>query len=330
MLRSFCYRALAACTGLASVSSLFAGTIRDDVPEQTYIDFGQNHPFSDAIAILETSRPDGNFASTATLISPTQVLTAAHPFLTLNDDFEIIGQASAAQVTFGVDNVNDFSGAFSRFVSAVDLLFEAVPLGAGSRVAVDLAIITLAEPVFGIDPAPLIFGTLPSLPAGSAFVTQNVGFGQFGDGVNGVTGGFGVKRGGRNLAFEVPGFDNFLFAVHDDPADNPDPSVDVPSLADEYTPLPGDSGSGLWLQDDSGEPLGIVGVTSFGFTTDEGAEVGEYSTTVGYSLTGPFVTLNDGGDLELAIPEPSMVALPFGLMAGVFVICRSRRLRRQA
>ncbi|MGF1447861.1 MAG: hypothetical protein ACFB20_00435 [Opitutales bacterium] len=304
-----------------------AGSIRDDVDEQVYLDFAANHPFSDAVAILETTVGGAGFASTATLISPTQVLTAAHPFLDLGPNLEIEGIATSAQVTFGVSNISDLSGAITRSVSSVDLLFEPVPAGSPGFIAVDLAIINLAEPVFGIDPAPLILGTLPTLPPGSAFFSQTVGYGQFGNGADGITGGFGVQRGGRNLAFEVTGVNDFLFVNHDDPANNPDPLVDSPSLAEEYTPLPGDSGSGLWLEDAEQNPLGIVGVTSFGFTAEDGAELGQYGTVAGYSLIGPFITLNDEGIVSF-VPEPATVSLWLGLaaLAGAWI----RRRVRQA
>ncbi len=313
---------LAAC---ALPALAHAGTIRDDVDEQVYLDFAANHPFSDAVAILETTVGTSSFRSTATLISPTQILTAAHPFLEFDDDLNVTDVASSAQVTFGVSNINDLSGAVTPAIDSVSLLFVPVPPGNPGFIGVDLAIINLAEPVFGIDPAPLILGTLPSLPPGDAFFTQTVGFGQFGNGADGITGPSGVRRGGRNLAFEVPEIDNFLFVIHDDPANNPDPALELPSLENEYTPLPGDSGSGLWLETVDEEPLGIVGVTSFGFTADPEAEIGEYSTVAGYSLIGPFITVDEEGFASF-VPEPATVTLWLGLIAVVATWIRRRFL----
>jgi hypothetical protein len=284
--------------GLLS-SLAVASTIRHDEADSLYTSLGAQYP--------AVCRVFGAGGGSGTLIAPNWVLTAGHVF----------SGGTTGTVRFGSDVYN----------IAQVIEYSGWDLGKN-----DLALVRLATPVVGVTPVRMWNGG-----GEVGKVATSVGFGSTGTGLTGNTGGWGTKRGFRNVVDgynEVLWGHNYYGLITD--FDKPDGSVNTfgligssaTALALEGCGAPGDSGGGLFINY-GGEEF-LVGVTSY--VAWEGVDpwaarpsnlYGYYGDNNGYSSVREaqnWITNNSGVGL---VPEPtSMLTLGIGAIS---VMARKRK-----
>lgn len=236
-----------------------AGVIRDDVPDQDYLDLAARPEFQAVGKLLYTFAgvPDPGKAS-GTLIAPNWVLTAAH----------VLDDQRASSMVFQVDG-NEYSAAewITHHNWSPGLEWE--------NVGWDIGLVRLASPVQGVAPAELYRG---SQDIGRTGIF--VGFGRTGTGLTGAPSEpetYGTKRAGENMIDtdgrdldvppEVPpehreGFENVMLADFDKPHDASKSTFGHPNPWPlEYCFAAGDSGGGVFVGE--GASAKLAGVNSF-------------------------------------------------------------------
>ncbi len=214
------------------ISMLAVGAIRDDVSDELYLALAQEPQFSSVGLILKDGEPDAS----AVLIGPTWALTAGH---------EVYDMESASfSVRFGdrvypVEEITLYPGYVASGVLGHDG---------------DLALMRLSEAVTDVTPAVLYRGTQEQDRVGTS-----VGYGRSGSGKSVITDPtpVGTKRAGRNMidgigsvvdGRDIP--DDLLIADFDHPRDATLNRIgDAEPLDLEFCPVGGDSGGGLFIEE---------------------------------------------------------------------------------
>lgn len=267
-------------------SSARAVSIRGDVPEQYYFDLAT--PFN-AVGRLNTKRG----SITATLVTPTKILTAAH-VVDFNADGKLDNSLASYQFLLGTDvDTPDFI--LNNFAS-IDI--NPFWVSSSGLYQYDLAVITLMNPFHNI--TPLKVST--TNPLGK--VGTMVGYGVNGTGNSPFENNFdGKRRAANNIIdfFADKGFGLSIQTDFDSPNENTNTYGSATPLDLEGTTAGGDSGGPLLVE--LGFEKTVVGVLHGGFNPFGGSsEYGDISF---------WVTMNDpdnihflGDNNVLAVPEP--------------------------
>ncbi len=240
-----------------------AGIIRDDVPDAGYLALAAQ-PDYDAVGLGKRINNQGTQTvadSSGVLIAPNWVLTAAHTELvrktvagTLGSTFEIGGELR--NVTQAIRHPN----------------YTNVPGDPAASIALgwDIALVELDAPINTVTPASLYTGNTLDLIGEELIYT---GFGRSGTGDTGDTIIAGTKRAGTNkgeqLGYTInPGLpeeevfsDQIIFADMDDPPGGlpyGNPLGGNTPLSFEYLIAEGDSGGGLFIEDNGQHYLAAV------------------------------------------------------------------------
>jgi len=280
-----CVITTAAILGATSVSAV---TIRDDQPDQDYLDLAVSPDYAGV----------GTFASgltgCATLIAPDWVLTAAHLFVASSGTFTING------ATYAADQLIKHP----QFVSGQELQ------------GYDMGLAHLTTPVSGVTPATRYSGSLEPV-----YVMTFVGFGLTGTGLTGATKADFKKRAFQNMA--DGDFGNAAVLLGSD-FDSPHSAAE--NHFGDPTPLPfegcaayGDSGGGVFLTADSTTYL--AGVISFVAAID-GNGNSDYGDLTGFGRVSAF-----NNWINMNIPEPSALGLTGFGAACLWLLGRSRRIK---
>ena len=274
---------------LTLLSSLpaWSGTIRDDVPDSSYVNLG-NSPAYAAVGLFVNS---WGYTGCGTLISPDWVLTAAHML------------DAATSGTFTIDGT-----AYKSDEIIKDPGWTGNSFGGN-----DFGLVHLSTPVTSVTPVTLFTGGSETNQ-----IATYVGYGFTGTGLTGWKTLDDQKRAFQNVVdgdFGVPG----LLLGSD--FDNPHTTAN--NLWGDATPLPlegcvapGDSGGGVFLTD--GSQTYLAGVISFVAATDgnSNANYGDLSGFGPISVAMPWI-LN-------TVPEPSTSALLAVIGLALFVGWRRR------
>jgi secreted trypsin-like serine protease len=243
-----------------------AGSIIGDVSPQDSIKFGARDEFQATGALVDTvwqGRKYFRVYCTASLISPTVVLTAAHCAVNAFKNFE---QFKPGDLVFMIDALPDdgeHSPAHQSTVSKIyihpDWKFEKGNNGP------DLAVLKLASPINSV--TPFIVNSKEDELDGDMIISL-VGYGVHGDGANGCYGlTQGSRRGGQNVISSIgpskykPEVDHIVFDMKTRAE-----LKGLPKDFMEYTNCAGDSG-GPVLRKYNGQWT-IIGVNESGYPTD--------------------------------------------------------------
>jgi len=260
------------------------GTIRHDRSDILYTSLAQDPRF-ESVGKITGNELGGGFLASGTLVADHWVLTAAH-IVEGTDGFG----AGVSNLQFEVGNSNYM--AEQLFVHPN---WSASGGTSNLFAGWDLALVRLEQTVSGVAPVEL-FSNSNELGQTATIV----GFGATGTGLSGAQPNTaGTKRAGNNIVDiagtqSTPGSilsigNDRMLAIDFDQPGNPSASTlgDSTPLDLEYLPAPGDSGGGLFLEQD-GEML-LAGVTSLTSTLD-GSVNSSYGDRAAFTRVSPFLT----------------------------------------
>lgn len=262
---------------LAIAATSQAGVIRHDRDDQRYIDLAQQEQFSPVGDLLLLEGNSVTSRCSGTLIHQLYVLTAAH----------CMDGPNTTGFAFGL--------AGNGYVFGDEVFFQENWFSSGQNLSsgFDIAIIKLSQAILGVDVAKIYTGRNEVGAVGT-----HVGYGTTGNGLTGFNQPSGTKRAGNNV-IDSDGSDNLfgnsdvLTTDFDMPSTTTDEEMQsgvgfitntanrgyyedplglargIPGrvLDLEYLISPGDSGGGLFIEE-NGEWY-LAGVHSFGTTFDE-------------------------------------------------------------
>ena len=291
-----------------AVGSAQGGTIRHDRDPALYTALAA-HPDFAATGFLRGLEGTSNMTCSATLISPTWVLTAAH----------CVDGSNITNLRFGLGP--DIDG---PTVQAVEWFAHENWTGALDA-GWDIGLVRLAEPITSVAPAMLFTGDDER-----GLVGTHVGYGVGGTGLTGATGAIGTKRAGNNMGAACGGdvtttgtggslslagiSPRLMFDDFDNP-DNPADSGmgDSTPLNLEYLVAGGDSGGGYYVEF-NGEVY-LAGVHSFIAAWNDASGNADYGDLAASTRVSEF-----NAWINSFIPEPaSLSAL---LLPGLLLLRR--------
>lgn len=240
---------------LLIVSSLWAGTIRHDVDDSLYLNLGMSSAYASVGRFSGTSATS-NYSASGVLIASNWVLTAAH----------VVDKATSLSFDIGGTT---YTGSQWTAHSNWD--------GNASR-GYDIALVKLSSAVSGIAAANRYKGTAEMGKVGTF-----VGFGKTGTGLTGSTIFDAQKRAGQNIldsGMRVGSTTGILLSDFDNPYSTADNSYGSSTpLGMEYLIAPGDSGGGVFINQNGVEYL--AGINSFGWGKLDGNPDSDYGDVSG-------------------------------------------------
>ena len=299
---------LTGLTFAAACSSAFAGTIRHDLDDSIYTDFG-NLSIFDSVGAILFDTAGGGFICSGTVIDSHWVLTAAHCVdestkMTFYQK-EADGSHTAYEATrwFAHENWDP-----------TDTLFAGWDIG-----------LMYIKDALTVTPAEIYRGDDEFLQ-----LANHVGYGATGTGLTGANEPAGSRRGGQNIIDERFSFGGdgaqILFSDFDHPTD---PSynafdfagVDFDDLAieREYSIASGDSGGGLFIEEDN--QLFLAGVHSFGVDANNNNIRSDYGDFYGSTRVSSFASWID----SVVVPEPSAFIFTLAGFGALFMRRRTHQ-----
>ncbi len=291
-----------------SSTILNAISIRHDVAESNY--FNLAAPY-DAVGRLSWSTAIG----TATLVSPTKILTAAH-----NVDNDIDGVLDDTLANYQFLTGTDVDTATNTLSSFASIVINPNWITSTGSAQYDMAVITLSTPFGGITPMSVSIQN----PVGQVGIT--VGYGGNGNGQTFADGLDGLRRAANNQ-IDFVGTESGAFTAQtdfDSPAGDTNTYGSSVALAFEGTTAGGDSGGPLLA--DFGSGYSIVGVLNAGFNPTGSGNASEYGdvsiwASILDSDNQNFLTANG----ITLVPEPATYAIISGIVMLLITAVRRRR-----
>ncbi len=277
-------------------ASLQACTIRDDVPDSSYLTLGADPDY----ACVGKLVVGGFYNGSGVLISPNWVLTAAHMFLSNSAAFTVGGTTYTSDAVYADPGWNG---------NALD--------------GYDIGLIHLSTPVTGITPATIYTGSSEYDAVGTS-----VGYGMKGTGLTGYQSADNQKRAFQNVTDGWVTDPSLILA-----SDFDSPHSSALNVYGDSTPLPlegcvspGDSGGGLFMSDASDNTY-LIGITSFVASTwPDVPSTCVYGDISGYTRVTTFDSWITSISGVVGSPEPSSLALAAtGLVAAAAYFWRRRR-----
>ena len=269
-------------------ASIFGATIRDDVPDSSYLALGAS-PEYDPVGTFVNS---WGYTGSGTLIAPDWVLMSAHELTAASSGtFTINGMSYASTQLIGNPGWNS-SNPFNGY---------------------DFGLVHLSSPVVGVTPATLYTGSSDVGQIGTY-----VGCGFTGTGLTGWQTLDNQKRAFQNVLDGDFGNPSILLA-----SDFDSPHTTADNAFGSATPLPlegcvapGDSGGGVFITVDSQTYL--EGVISF-VASSHGNANSVYGNVSGSGRVSAFVPWIDS---IISVPEPAVSALLAGAGLVMFLVRR--------
>lgn len=220
--------AAASATTLAVALSAPSGAIpyRDDVGDQGAQEFAA--PWDGVIQIFMWNRTNGNisFNCTGSMINPRTVLSAAHCFNSLPNDF--YGWQSGPLtpiIAYGPDTFDalfNWIGTGQQFIDDRNGLTFALNVmtppegsfGGTAFPAADVALLTLLDPLYTLPTYGMLFSPIPADVLNQGVHVNMIGYGTFNPGSNSVGAGInGRRRAGENMLGFLGNFNHFFSAL---------------------------------------------------------------------------------------------------------------------
>lgn len=245
-MRLMCGLVAAAVLAVNVATTALGGTIRDDRSDQLYLDLAAQSKYN-SVGLIQISTLTGNYLGSGTLISDQWVLTAGH----------MVYDATSLSFTVGGSTYTSSQWmAYSKYNG--DLL-----------AGYDIGLAKLDSAVVGINPAERYTGSDEL-----GMVGTMVGYGMTGTGLTGAVDFDWQKRAGQNVLdvlYKKGGkpkdAPRILLSDFDNPNDAGDNAYGSATPLDlEYSPAPGDSGGGVFIE--VGGLTLLAGVHSFGASYD--------------------------------------------------------------
>src|SRR5690554_1095355 len=280
----------------------FAGLIRHDTADDQYTGFANNPAFA-SVGLLLGYGAEGEYSCSGTIIHEKWVLTAGH----------CLTNASAMSFALPTNDGNDW-----RFYEPSSWVTHENFSMQGHLDGWDIGLVGF-DGDFTTTPAQLYTGESELFS-----VIASVGFGVTGNGETGVTHADYKRRGGINMiddTWSTQGTgDQILWADFDHPTDASFNSLDIPgytfddfALELEYLTASGDSGGGLFIEEEG--QLYLAGVHSFSSSSPiDGSS--KYGDVYGSTRVNRFIDWISGNTQSSIVPEPGgMILLTISILA---------------
>jgi hypothetical protein len=269
-------------------ASIFGVTIRDDVPDSSYLALGASPEY----APVGTFVNSWGYTGSGTLIAPDWVLLSAHEL------------TAASSGTFTIDGMS---------YTSTQLIGNPGWIASNPFNGYDFGLVHLSSPVVGVTPATLYTGSSDVGQIGTY-----VGYGFTGTGLTGWTTLDNQKRAFQNVLDGDFGNPSILLA-----SDFDSPHTTADNVFGDATPLPlegcvapGDSGGGVFIT--VGSQTYLEGVISF-VASSHGNANSVYGNVSGSGRVSAFVPWIDS---IISVPEPAVSALLAGAGLVMLLACR--------